>query len=62
VKNLFNELDLEHLHVAAMTRDNEGKMHSFGVKLHDGFNIDQLCCVDQNIQMTAKLACDDKYF
>jgi hypothetical protein len=58
----FNELGLQHLHVAAITTDTEGKMNSFGVQLHEDLNIDHLYCVDHNIQLTAKLACDDKYF
>jgi hypothetical protein len=37
-------------------------MNSFGVQLHDDFNIDHLYCIDRIIHLTAKLVCDDKYF
>jgi hypothetical protein len=37
-------------------------MNSFGVQLHQDFKIEHLYCVDHNIQLTAKLACDDKNF
>jgi hypothetical protein len=62
LKKLFNELGLEHLHVEVMTTDTEGKMNAFGVQLYEGFKIEHLYCVDHTIQLTAKLACDDKNF
>jgi hypothetical protein len=34
----------------------------FGVQLHEDLNIDHLYCVEHNIQLTAKIACDDKSF
>jgi hypothetical protein len=37
-------------------------MDSFGLQLNEDLNIDYLYCVDHNIQMTATLACDDKWF
>jgi hypothetical protein len=38
----FNMLSLECLHIAAMTANTKGKMNSFGVKLNDELQIEQL--------------------
>jgi hypothetical protein len=44
-----------------MITDIKRKLNSFGVHLKEDFNLDHLYCVDHKIQLTAKLACDDKH-
>jgi hypothetical protein len=62
LKKLFNELGFEHLHVAETTTNTEGKVNSVRAQLYVDFNMNHLSFVDHNIQLSAKLACDDKYF
>jgi hypothetical protein len=61
-QDVFQQVRLEHVYIAAMTTDTKGKTNSFVVQLCDDLNIDHPHCVDHRIQLAAKLAYDDMNF